>query len=134
MRMKAVYRRPFKSILFAPFQRRNIVTLLNILHNYKNPLSALCRYLSHRGEYPLEISLHDQHGELKINVLSPEDELTIIEIFCSLDYPAGIQDRVIVDIGSNRGFSALYFYGTLQIHSFIYSNPIPKMWKYLSGI
>ena len=56
---------------------------------------------------------------------SPDDMLTVNEVFCREDYRAGTDVRVVVDVGSNIGISALYFLTRgpeVRVHAF---EPVP---------
>lgn len=69
----------------------------------------LGRYLTERGEYPYDLKLRTPIGRTPMRLYTPHDLLTVNEIFCRVDYPADRNTRVVVDLGSNIGISALYF-------------------------
>ena len=80
-----------------------------MLRVYVRPHDAFARYLLRRGAYPTTIRVRSPLGPLDLILYSHHDVLTVNEIFCRRDYPAGAQDRVIVDFGSNIGISAAWF-------------------------
>ena len=80
-----------------------------MLRVYKHPFNIFRRYLSGTGTYPDKIEVKTPSGLIALNVYSHHDILTINEIFCRLDYSAGIMDTVVVVFGSNIGISAAYF-------------------------
>jgi FkbM family methyltransferase len=77
--------------------------------NLPNHREDLRRYLTGRGRYPYDIEIQTPTRMVRPRLYSHHDILTVNEIFCRLDYPAGPTDSVIVDIGSNIGLSALFF-------------------------
>lgn len=74
-----------------------------------NFTDTLARYLSGKGEYPATVPIRTPAGLIRPKLYSYYDLLTLNEIFFREDYSAKRSDRVIVDIGSNIGISALYF-------------------------
>lgn len=124
--MKSIYKRPLKNVLLAPFRRRNIRSVVNIFSVYDRPFKALMRYLSHSGTYPLDVTIRNKELSFPMRIDQPDDELTLIEVFCSMDYPLDSDDTVVVDIGSNIGLSALYFLtSSKRIFTYLYE-PDPK--------
>src|SRR5688572_9903353 len=76
---------------------------------YRSPVPALVRYTFGTGRYPVQIPVRTPLGWLSPTLYSHHDLLTLNEIFCRLDYAVGPTPRVVVDVGSNIGLSALYF-------------------------
>jgi FkbM family methyltransferase len=101
--------RSLSAALGALFQPRHHVAARNMLRAYRNPADAFARYLLGRGSYPAVITLNTPAGALALTIHSYDDILTVNEIFCRLDYPAAIEDRIVVDFGSNIGLSAAFF-------------------------
>ena len=61
-----------------------------------------------------------------MELFSPHDVLTVNEIFCREDYPCPREAKVVVDVGSNIGISALYFLSCAPA-SFVYCfEPDPR--------
>jgi FkbM family methyltransferase len=69
----------------------------------------LGRYFFARGGYPYRCEVRTPLGVVAPLLWSPHDMLTLNEVFCREDYRAGPDARVVVDVGSNIGISALYF-------------------------
>ncbi len=89
--------------------RQHYIAFANMFRNYPNFLENTYRYLTARGEYPYSIKVRTPVGLIEIILYTHHDILTVNEIFCRMDYPAGDQTKVVVDLGSNIGVSALYF-------------------------
>ena len=80
-----------------------------MLRVYSRPGDAFARYVLRRGTYPTTVRLKTPLGAIDLALYSHHDLLTVNEIFCRQDYPAGAGDRVVVDFGSNIGISAAWF-------------------------
>lgn len=102
-------KRPFKKIRKALSEKRHYRALWNSFRVYKYPIHNLWLYLNHTGKYPSQIEIKTPIGLVKPTLYSHHDMLTVNEIFCRLDYKIDSKPKVIVDIGSNIGISALYF-------------------------
>ncbi len=112
-------------VLSALLQKRHYLAARNMLRIYRHPVDAFGRYFFGSGRYPADLGIHTPAGPLTLTVYSYHDVLTLNEIFCRLDYPADVRDRVIVDFGSNIGISAAYFL-TSAPDSFVYLyEPVP---------
>ena len=80
--------------------------MLRLLPRFDDVLS---RYLGLTGSYPTQIAVRTPIGIVRPTLYSPDDVVTLVEVFCRLDYEAPTGAKVIVDLGSNIGLSALYF-------------------------
>ncbi|MCD9154526.1 FkbM family methyltransferase [Aeromicrobium duanguangcaii] len=96
-------------VLLAPFRVHNYRTLRRSLRAYTNPISTLYRYVSNRGDYPVEIGVRTPVGPVRVTAPTFHDLRTINEVFCRGDYAVGPDVRVVVDVGANIGISALFF-------------------------
>src|SRR5262245_917624 len=67
------------------------------------------RYLSGRGDYPWRCAVRTPLGVVAPRTYSHHDVVTVTEVFCRHDYESPDDVRVVVDVGSNIGISALYF-------------------------
>jgi FkbM family methyltransferase len=76
---------------------------------YANVNHAFERYFFDRGVYPYDIQVSTSAGKLQVQLYIYHDILTVDEIFCRNDCPFDFDLRVVVDLGSNIGTSALYF-------------------------
>jgi FkbM family methyltransferase len=101
--------RSLGTIAQAPLQLRHYRAVLNMFRICRQPVRVLQRYLSGRGAYPWDLDLRTPLGILTPRLFSHADLLTVNEIFCRLDYFVDDTPKVIVDVGSNIGLSALYF-------------------------
>lgn len=97
------------AFLRAPFCLGHYRTLAGMAVLYPQFLNNFIRYLTGRGEYPYACRVRTPTGDVEPTLFSSHDMLTVNEIFCRQDYAAGSSVRVVVDIGSNIGISALYF-------------------------
>lgn len=89
--------------------RQHYIALFNMIRIYPSFFDSIYRYLTARGTYPYNVSIRTPTGSVAARLYSHHDLLTVNEIFCRLDYPAGNSIRVVVDVGSNIGISALFF-------------------------
>lgn len=101
--------RSVKQILNAVVSRQHYIALANMARLYPRFCQNFIRYISGSGTYPYEAEVRSPVGIVKPRLYSHHDLLTVNEIFCRLDYPAEADLKVVVDIGSNIGISALYF-------------------------
>lgn len=89
------------------------------------------RYVSGGGSYPYRCSLLTPQGTVTPNLYSYHDLFTVHEIFCRQVYYADSSAKVVVDVGSNIGISALYFLTrNATNHCYLFEpdpNNIPKL-------
>lgn len=96
-------------ILRAPLQGRHWRGLARATTTYRSPGTALCRYLSNGGAYPWRPRLRTPLGEVRPELHSYHDLLTIQEVFCRRDYGDAADYKLVVDIGANVGLATLFF-------------------------
>lgn len=101
--------RTLGTIAGAVTQPRHYRALVNMLRRYPAPGAALARYLLGAGHYPARVAVRTPTGTVRPLLHSRHDMLTLNEVFCRLDYALAEPARVVVDVGSNIGISALYF-------------------------
>lgn len=101
--------RDLTKIADAVMRRRNYTAALNMARLYQHPVNMFHRYLTRGGEYPYTVRVQTPQSEVALRLYSPDDLLTVNEVFCRDDYHADVSDKVIVDFGSNIGVSAAYF-------------------------
>lgn len=102
--------------------RRNLSVVferLRDIHNYKaflrflvvhpHPFRAMREEVFSKGIYPRIVPLRMPTGPCSAQLYSPADLSTLNLIFCRLDYYTPENTRIVVDIGSNIGLSALYW-------------------------
>ena len=101
--------RPLSVVWRALAEARHYRALGNMLRRYPRPAAALARYVFGRGAYPARVAVRTPAGAARPTLYSRHDMLTLNEVFCRLDYELEAPSRVVVDVGSNIGLSALYF-------------------------
>ena len=101
--------RSVKKVVKALFQGQHYTALLRSFLVYAKPFKQLKNYLFSTGTYPTQITLKSGYEKVNTTLYGPHDLLTVNEIFCRHDYPCDNRPKLIVDIGSNIGISALYF-------------------------
>lgn len=101
--------RSLKQIFNAVISKQHYIALVNMARLYPRFCRNFIRYISGSGTYPYEVEVRSPVGMMKPKLYSHHDLLTVNEIFCRLDYPAPDDLKVVVDLGSNIGISALYF-------------------------
>jgi FkbM family methyltransferase len=118
--------RPSALVWRALGETRHYRALANMLRLYPRPVDALRRYLFGAGRYPVRVAVRTPTGRIAPLLHSHHDMLTLNEVFCRLDYELDAPARVVVDVGSNIGLSALYFLTRpARPHCFLYE-PDPR--------
>lgn len=87
----------------------NYRALVNMPRRYVELRECVSRYFRRTGEYPYSAPIRTPAGVVRPTLWSWHDMLTVNEVFCREDYAVRADVRVVVDIGSNIGISALYF-------------------------
>lgn len=93
----------------AIFQLRHYRSFIQYFTLFDKPLTHLFNYIFNTGTYPKTIKIRSPIGKLDARLYSHHDLLTVNEIFCRDDYDCSHEKKVILDVGSNIGISALYF-------------------------
>jgi FkbM family methyltransferase len=101
--------RPAGFVGRALLEPANYRALPGIVRVSPHPLRFARAYLLGGGTYPSRCPLRTPTGPVAPTLYSNHDVITVNEIFCRGDYRLPAHARVIVDIGSNIGISALYF-------------------------
>jgi FkbM family methyltransferase len=101
--------RDFSIFIKAIFCRHHYIALFNMFFVYPKFFNSFFRYFLGKGGYPFNVIIRTPMGKISPNVYSYYDMLTVNEIFCRKDYKANNNIKVVVDLGSNIGISALYF-------------------------
>ena len=91
------------------FEPANYRSLLALSRVSTQPLRFAQAYFLGAGVYPSECPVRTPAGVVAPTVYSHHDVFTVNEVFCRQDYRLASDARVVVDIGSNIGISALYF-------------------------
>jgi FkbM family methyltransferase len=104
---------------------RNYLAAWRSLRVYPHPLDGMRRYFLGRGRYPCRFQVRTPLGVVAPVLHHPHDMFTVNEVFCRRDYDTSPEARVVVDVGSNIGVSALYFLtrnGEVRVHCY---EPVP---------
>lgn len=101
--------RDVRQLVLFPFQSRHYVAMYNMMQVHPRFVECFRRYITNSGTYPYSVAIRSPLGEVSPTLYSYHDMLTVHEIFCRQDYRLDEGAKVIVDIGSNIGISALYF-------------------------
>lgn len=101
--------RPLSLILAEIREPGNYRAVWGALRLYPRWRENVGRYFFARGRYPYRCEVRTPVGGVAPTLWSSHDMLTVNEVFCREDYRVGPEVRVVVDIGSNIGISALYF-------------------------
>lgn len=125
--LKATHQRSLKSVMNALVSKQHALALFNMFRLCDRPLDFLKRYLARSGgSYPDVYTVVTPIGPVKITVFTPDDIMTINEIFFRLDYKVGRERNICVDFGSNIGISTLYWL-TRNKGNFVYCyEPLPQ--------
>jgi FkbM family methyltransferase len=87
----------------------NYRSLPRLLRVSVRPLSFARSYFLGGGVFPSPCPLRTPMGVVAPTMYSHHDVFTVNEVFCRDDYRLPSGARVVLDIGSNIGISALYF-------------------------
>jgi FkbM family methyltransferase len=101
--------RPIGFVLRNAVQRENWQALARMPRVYPRFPENAWRYFTGGGGYPYDCAVRTPLGVVRPRLWTSHDLLTVNEVFCRLDYAAPRDVRVVVDVGSNIGLSALYF-------------------------
>lgn len=122
----ATHNRSLLTIVKAIVEPANYRSVINTLSSCSAPIEYLVRYLTRSGSYPAQFEIKTPTGIVAPVAHSPDDILTINEIFFRGDYGDDRSATVIVDFGSNIGISTLYFLSR-NAKSFVYCHePLPQ--------
>jgi FkbM family methyltransferase len=125
--------RSITTIARAVSDPRHYTTLREMHGVYPRFWENLGRYLFAKGSYPYRCEIRTPIGRVAPTLFSHHDMLTVNEVFCRGDYAAPRDVRVVVDIGSNIGISALYFLTRNQYSRCYLFEPVPTNVDRLRG-
>src|SRR5215469_1834772 len=108
-RMHMLNGRPLSLMARNIVRPSNYLALSRAAFVYEKPLEAVGRYFLGRGHYPSSLVLRTPLGPQPIRLFCSADSITVHEIFCRKDYSFSKPPRMVVDLGSNIGISALFF-------------------------
>jgi FkbM family methyltransferase len=99
---------------------------------HRRPVRMFVQDVLSLGQYPRTVTIRTPTGPAEARLFSPADLSTLNLVFCRQDYYLPKDTRVVVDIGSNIGMSAL-FWLTRNPDSFVYCfEPSPVSYQRLS--
>jgi FkbM family methyltransferase len=101
--------RSARTLARATFRFASYRSLLVLSRVSAQPVRFVRAYFLGGGVYPSPFALRTPLGVVTPTLYSQHDVLTVNEVFFRRDYPLPRGSRVVVDIGSNIGISALYF-------------------------
>jgi FkbM family methyltransferase len=125
--------RPLSMVAKEVLSGRNYAALWRMWRVYPRFRENLGRYFLARGEYPYDCQVRTPAGLVAPTLYSTHDMWTMNEVFCRQDYAADPRARVVVDIGSNIGISALFFLTRgPSCHCWLFE-PVPRNVERLRG-
>jgi FkbM family methyltransferase len=113
--------RPLGFVAREAIRPANWVALVRMVRRYPELRESARRYFTSGGSYPYRCEVRTPQGVVAPTLYSQPDMITVNEVFCREDYCAGPDTRVVVDLGSNIGISALYF---------LSRSPATRVWLY----
>lgn len=118
--------RPLDVIARNALRPANYAALLNMPRRYPRLAESARRYFRREGDYPWDCPVRTPAGVVEPTLWSWHDMLTVNEVFCRQDYRVRGDARVVVDIGSNIGISALYFLTERPAARCYLYEPVPR--------
>jgi FkbM family methyltransferase len=76
---------------------------------HRRPIRTVVEEVFSLGHYPRRMTINTPTGAVNVQLFSAADLSTLNLIFCRQDYYTPEQTRIVVDVGSNIGLSALYW-------------------------
>lgn len=118
--------RPRGLVLRSIAEPEHYRALARMAIRYPHPGVMAWRYFLGRGDYPYRCEVRTPAGIVAPTVYSGHDVFTVHEIFGREDYRAATDVRVVVDVGSNIGISALYFMTRNSASQCYLYEPVPR--------
>ena len=113
--------RPLGFVAREAVRPANWVALARMSRRYPRFAENAKRYFTTSGTYPYRCEVRTPQGAVAPTLYTQHDMITVNEVFCREDYRVGADARVVVDLGSNIGLSALYF---------LTRSPASRAWLY----
>ena len=88
---------------------QNYIAIGKFFNIHKNPLHAIFSEIFSSGKYPKLLHFNSPTGTSKVKIYSAYDFSTFNLIFCRGDYLFHENYKIVLDIGSNIGLSAIYW-------------------------
>jgi FkbM family methyltransferase len=100
--------RSLKQLYWVLSRKENYYALINFFKLYKNPIRQIFKELFGIHKFPKKVVIKGK-DLLFFQVDNADDIATIHAVFCREDYKINSNKNVIIDIGSNKGFTIGYF-------------------------
>ena len=107
--MFKIGKRGFVTFVKRLFQIQNYIAICKFFNIHKKPFSAILYEVFSTGKYPRSLHFNSPVGTSKANIYSADDFSTFNLIFCREDYFYNKRHKIVLDIGSNIGLSAIYW-------------------------
>ncbi len=91
------------------FRIENYLAINKFFKIHKKPFKSIIDEIFSLGKYPRLLYFNSPTGTAKVNLYSPNDFSTFNLIFCREDYIYKNRYKIVLDIGSNIGLSAIYW-------------------------
>ena len=101
------------------FSKHNYKAILKFKDVHEQTFKSIYQEIFSSGEFPRKIKFKSPTGKFGIKIYSPQDFSTFNLIFCREDYYTPKDFKIVVDIGSNIGSSAMYWL-TRNNHNKVY--------------
>ena len=95
----------FKRII----KSENYIALIRFFKVHKSPFKSILNEIFSLSKYPKILHFNSPLGSKKVNLYSSDDFSTFNLIFCRQDYLFMDHQKIILDIGSNIGLSAIFW-------------------------
>ena len=107
--MFKIGKRSFITFVKRIFQIENYVAIVKFFNIHKKPFNAIFNEIFSSGKYPRTLYFNSPVGTVKTDLYSANDFSTFNLIFCREDYFYSSKHKIVLDIGSNIGLSAVYW-------------------------
>jgi FkbM family methyltransferase len=107
--MFKIGKRDFSTFIKRIFKIENYLAIIRFFSIHKKPLKRIVNEILSSGTYPKSLRFNTPTGTHQTRLYSPDDFSTFNLIFCRKDYLHKNKHKVILDIGSNIGISAIYW-------------------------
>ena len=107
--MFKIGKRSFLILLKRLIKFDNYIAIIRFFKVHKSPLRSIFNEIFSTGKYPKTLNFNSPLGNSKVNLYSYNDFSTFNLIFCRQDYLYGNKQKIILDIGSNIGLSAIFW-------------------------
>tara|TARA_A100000164_G_scaffold217047_1_gene192501 strand:- start:3469 stop:4251 length:783 start_codon:yes stop_codon:yes gene_type:complete len=107
--MFKIGKRDFLTFIKSIFKLENYIAIIRFFKVHKSPFKSILNEIFSSGNYPQILHFNSPLGNSKVNLYSYDDFSTFNLIFCRQDYLYTNKQKIILDIGSNIGLSAVFW-------------------------